>query len=619
MCGIAGIVNEAERSVDPGLLERMVLSLRHRGPDDKGIHLDGPVGLGFCRLAILDLSPAGHQPMQSADGNLWIVFNGEIYNYLELRKGLEAMGFAFRGGSDTEVLLALYQHKGARCLDEINGMFAFAIYDTREKMLFLARDRFGKKPLFYWQQPGGGLAFASEVRALRQLPGFPTELDPTALKCFLHLGFVPNSQCIYPGVKKLPPGCWLEYRMETGEVTGPRSYWKLPAPHEEPGLPESEWLDRIEDTLRDAVRIRLRSDVPLGVFLSGGIDSGLVAAFAAQSTPGLGALTIGFPGEAVDESYLASATAAHLGLQHVIRPVHLTESRGLLPGIMGHFDEPFSDSSALPTSLVCATARKEFTVVLSGDGGDEVFAGYRNCVRAWRWRWLARIPRSLRLAVSVVAARGTAQDTAARRFCRRLPNPVGIFGMGGHCYPYGDWLGNCIRPEWRIPPGQVAHQLMGEPLAHSSCVDEAQRCDMRLYMLDDILVKVDRMSMSHSLEVRSPFLDYRLVELALTIPTRLRVRGGVNKYLLRRLSERHLPGAVTAARKLGFAIPWRAWLHSGETREDFRALLREPHLSFPDPFLPGGADRLFQAAERNPSLDSAVFQMLAYRWWCLAQ
>ncbi len=618
MCGIAGIVNEAGRSVDPCVLERMVLSLRHRGPDDMGIHVEGPAGLGFCRLAILDLSPAGHQPMQSADGNFWIVFNGEVYNYLELRETLEAKGFAFRSRSDTEVLLAAYQHKGARCLEEINGMFAFAIYDAREKMLFLARDRFGKKPLFYWRRPGGGLAFASELRALRQLPDFPRQLDPTALKCFMHLGFVPNTQCIYPQVKKLPPGCWIQYRFEACELSGPRAYWDLPTPREEPGLSESEWLDRLEDMLGKAVRVRLRSDVPLGVFLSGGIDSGLVAASAARVTPRVGALTISFPGEALDESNLASATAAHLGLRHVVRPIHLSEGKALLPAIMGHFDEPFADSSALPTNLVCAAARKEFTVVLSGDGGDEVFAGYYEHPRAWRWRWLALVPQSLRLAASVVAARGTSQDSTARRFCLRLPNPIGIFGIGGHCYPFWDWLDSCIRSEWRFPRGEVAHQLMGKPLAHSSCVDEAQRCDMRLYMLDDILVKLDRMSMSHSLEVRSPFLDYRLVELALTIPSRFRVRGGINKYVLRRLSERHLPGAITAARKSGFGIPLRAWLH-GNAKEEFRAILQEPHPNFPDPFLPGGADRLLEAAKRNPSLDNAVFQMLSYRWWCLAQ
>jgi asparagine synthase (glutamine-hydrolysing) len=619
MCGIAGIANHTDQNVDPDLIDRMVVSLGHRGPDDKGTHVDGPLGFGFCRLAILDRSPAGHQPMQSADGNLWIVFNGEIYNYLELKKGLEAEGFTFRGGSDTEVLLALYQQKGPHCLKEINGMFAFAIYSTRDKTLFLARDRFGKKPLFYWLKPAGGLAFASELRALRLMPGFPTQVDPIALKCFLHLGFVPNSECIYTGIKKLPPGCWMQYRADLGTVTGPRTYWELPPPREEPGLSESEWLDRIEHMLRDAVRIRLRSDVPLAVFLSGGIDSGLVAACAAQSTPGLAALTISFPGDGIDESNLASATGSHLRVRHVIRRVQLKEGKGLLPEIMGHFDEPFADSSAVPTSLVCAAARKEFTVVLSGDGGDEVFAGYRNSVRAWRWRWLAAIPQPLRRAVSAVASHVTVRDSAPRRFLNRLPHAVGIFGVGGHCYPFGDWMEKCIRPEWRISPTKLSHQVMGKPLAHSSPVDEAQRCDVRLYMLDDILVKIDRMSMSHALEVRSPFLDHRLVELAFTIPTPLRVRGGVNKYLLRRLSERHLPGAVSTAKKSGFGLPLRAWLYDSTTRNDFRTLLQEAHPSFPDPFLPGGPDRLFKAAEKNPTLDNAVFQMLAYRWWCLAQ
>ncbi len=619
MCGIAGIVMKEPVSPDRSLLKRMADSLRHRGPDDEGIEISGRVGFAFRRLAILDLSPAGHQPMVSADGHYCVMFNGEIYNYLELRDELEKRGHVFNSRSDTEVLLHIYAEKGTEAFQHLNGMFAIAIHDRRKQRVILVRDRMGKKPLFYWQGPFG-LAFASELRALRLLPGFPSDLDPEALGLFVRLGWIPNSHCIYPGVRKLPPSTWIEYDCASSRLSEPRSYWELPPPRFDESLTEEEWLDRIETMLAEATRIRLRSDVPLGVFLSGGIDSGLVAASACKTRAGLTGLTIGFDEQGYDETDRASATAKHLGLRHVKRKLRLAEARTLLPEVVGHFDEPFADSSALPTNLVCAEARKDFTVVLSGDGGDEVFAGYQNHVRAWQWRHVDRIPLSLRRIPRAVLVGLGPPDSLWRRVLHRLGEPVATFGLGGKVYPFQDWQETVIAPEFNLDPRRAV-RLVAETLSHrNDCnpLDEAQRFDMRLYMRDDILVKVDRMSMFHALEVRSPFLDHRIVELALRVPPRFRVRNGQNKYMLRRLGTRLLPPAVATGPKKGFAVPLQQWFF-GNDGKFFKEFLLEHDSRFPPLFRPGGAEKLWGLAMLNGVLVPALFTALAYRWWCAAQ
>ena len=620
MCGIAGIVTRRGEPPDRVLLERMAESLRHRGPDDSGIEISGPVGFAFRRLAILDLSPAGHQPMVNEDGSCCVMFNGEIYNYVELREELEKLGYIFRSRSDTEVILHLYTRQGTNALNRLNGMFAIAIHDRNNNRVILARDRMGKKPLFYWQGPFG-LAFASELRALRLLPGFPADLDPEALGLFVRLGWIPNSHCIYPGVRKLPPSSWAEYDCATGRLSEPRRYWDLPPPGFDTTLTEEEWLDRIETLLSDATRIRLRSDVPLGVFLSGGVDSGLVAACAAKAQQDLTALTIGFDEEEYDETELARRTAQHLGCRHIVRKLRLRDACDLLPQVMGHFDEPFADSSALPTFLVCEQARKEFTVVLSGDGGDEVFAGYSNHVRAWRWRWLDAIPISVRrMPHKLHLDRLGAPDSLWRRAIRRLGEPVGTFGFGGKLYLFQDWLDTLINSDLRLDAQQVIRKLEETiaPDGKGGALDHAQRFDMRLYMLDDILVKVDRMSMRHALEVRSPFLDHRVVELALRVPLRLRVKNRRNKYMLRQLGSRLLPSEVARGPKRGFGVPLHEWFF-GNDGKFFKETLLDHNDRFPPLFRRDGAEALWEAARTNPVLDPAVFLALSYRWWCEAQ
>jgi asparagine synthase (glutamine-hydrolysing) len=617
MCGIFGFCSDQPNSPDVDALDQCRDTLRHRGPDKAGSLHDHGLYLGFRRLAIIDLSAEGNQPMTSADGRFTVIFNGEIYNFVELRAELERQGGVFRGRSDTEVLLHLYVRHGIRSLDKLNGMFAFGLYDKLERTLLLVRDRLGVKPLFYWHQ-GKTLAFSSEVCALRGLPGFPTEINQEALGLYFRLGSVPEWTSIYPGLSKLPPGCWIRYHLDTGTMDEPVPYWDLPLVGEEEGKTESEWVDEIEALLWDATRIRLRSDVPLGVFLSGGIDSGLVAAAAAKQLNELTSLTIGFEGEPEDETSLALTTARYLGLNAITRNVDLREDLEILPRVMAHFDEPFSDTSALPTSLVCAEARKDFTVVLSGDGGDEVFGGYENHVRAWQWRFMDRLPLSWRQAVGSLLAALSPRDSLPRRFFRRLGQPVGRFGLGGKIYPFQDWLGSCLKPGFNLNPDRIV-KLYCQNLPKwpgASSIDLAQRTDLRNYMLEDILIKVDRMSMMHSLEVRSPFLDYRLVELGLKIPSRMRVKNGQNKYLLRLLAERHLPETVCRAPKRGFGIPANSWVNDDSNTCGLSSTLLKNLYGCLDPFINGGAARLWRLSKKNPALTPVVLLLLSYRWWC---
>lgn len=618
MCGLVGIVKPEGLDIASSILDTCRDSLIHRGPDSFGSYQDACVYLGFRRLAILDLSPDGDQPMAVANESIWLVFNGEIYNFIELRSRLEKQGYAFTSQSDTEVLLYMYQEHGTEMFQFLNGMFAIAIYDKKYQRLILARDRMGKKPLFYLNY-AGTFAFSSELRALRQIPDLPWSVNLDALGQYLRLGWIPNWSSIYEGVTKLPPGHFLQYDLTTQEICK-QMFWELPPPIIDEIYTEEVWLNRIEELLWDAVRIRLRSDVPLGIFLSGGIDSSLVAAAASQSMSGnVTSVTIGFPDWEEDEWPIAQTTAAHLQINAVHRALYAPEM-SILSNIMGHFDEPFADSSALPTALVCQAAREIVTVALSGDAGDELFAGYNHYIRAWQWRHLERIPLSWRQNLSQIFIPITAQDSQKRRFLRRLSYPVGSFGVGSIMYPFEDWVYDVIQPDLLIPTQKIVADFTTHlPSTNTFVLDQVQRNDLRYYMLNDILVKMDRMSMRHSLEVRSPFLDYRVVEMALQIPARLRVKNGQNKYLLRRLAERHLPQGVIDAPKRGFGIPLHEWLYNSMQTTSFRETLLTPVPGMPEPFMPGGAEQLWIMGLNNRALLAAVFRMLAYRWWSAAQ
>jgi asparagine synthase (glutamine-hydrolysing) len=544
----------------------MVEQLRHRGPDDAGIESGDGWELGFRRLSILDLSPSGHQPMRSGDGRYWLAFNGEIYNYLELRQDLERAGERFRSGSDTEVLLRLLMRSGADALPLLNGMFALAFVDTKARSFVLARDRLGVKPLYY-AVADGCLRFASELKALVAEPNVDQCVDSNAVAQYLALGYLPGETCIFEGHSKLPPGHVLSGTLDRPEAAYPKPYWSLEL-NDDPGqraITPAE-LNELESLLLDAVRIRLRSDVPVGLFLSGGLDSGLVAAMAAKSEVAPLALTIGFAEEGWDESKLASLTANHVGLQHRIVP---QRSGGLadVDRLAWFFDEPFGDPSALPFFTLCEAAAGHATVFLSGDGGDEMFAGYRRYIetlnRAGVIKAAGRMGGTLRMASRLLP-----QGSLARYRLSKLALPDDGCAAAFDESPDDPVLSGIVHPDLRSSM-RVAGGPIWERWQRSrgaGVTTRQQRLDYGLYLPDDVLVKVDRASMAHSIEVRSPFMDVRLVEWVARLPRSTLLNRTHGKLPLRALGPRLLPEATLQAQKRGFGAPLDDWFRSAAGR-----------------------------------------------------
>ena len=580
MCGICGFVEVGGRST-PAALESLVgamnATLAHRGPDGSGhwVHAPAGVALGHRRLAIIDVSASGSQPMLSRDGCIALSFNGEIYNYRALRRDLEAEGVQFRGSSDTEVLAeALARWGSEQTLGRILGIFAFAAWDTRGQRLILARDHLGVKPL-YWGERAGGLMFASELKALRALPGWSPAIDRDALAGFLRLGQVQGPASIYRGVHQLPPGTWLQWSPREG--TAVRAYYDLRgvarAGAADPlGGSEQDARDRLEGLIDGVLAEQMVADVPLGAFLSGGIDSSLVVALMQRRTPQpVRTFTIGFGQRGFDEAAHALAVARHLGTEHTELYVGERELLDLVPRLAEVYDEPFADASGLPTLLVCALARGQVTVALSGDGGDELFAGYNRHLWTERlWGAAARYPawarRLARAALSAPPAR-LWDALAAPLPTGRRPRQVGdklqkAARMLAHptlAAAYGE-----LRAVWPHPErlvrgaGPVAAPPPLDP--DLDTLTALQLADALTYLPDDILTKVDRASMSLGLEVRVPLLDPRIGALAWRLPRALKVRDGNGKWLLRQVLARHLPPALFERPKSGFTVPLDAWL-----------------------------------------------------------
>jgi asparagine synthase (glutamine-hydrolysing) len=562
MCGIV-VIGSSSRPVCAELVTRMRDTMRHRGPDDEGLWRadDGSVVLGHRRLSIIDLSAGGHQPMADAAGECRIVFNGEIYNYQELREDLRQAGHRFRSASDTEVLLAAYRAWGPECVHRLNGMFAFAIYDEPRRQLFVARDRAGEKPLFY-RHADGQFALASELKALFADPACPRVLDPAALDLFLAFGYVPHDRCIVGGVRKLPPAHALLYDLRTDDVRT-WQYWSLPL---ESGFAQTadgeELLSRLEELLFDSVRLRLIADVPVGVMLSGGIDSSLVTAMAARATPKIKTFTIAFPGHGnYDEAPHARIVAEHFGTDHVVLEAEQANV-DLLPELARQYDEPLGDSSMVPTYLVSRLIRSEARVALGGDGGDELFGGYPH------HSWVLSLARLRSLIPGGIGAALRPLATAAL--------PVGVRGRnyvlgltGDQTFAIGQFnqyfdvatRRRLLAPLNLQPGGDLAEEFKASLWRHgSTALQQATAVDFRSYMPDDILVKIDRASMLASLEVRAPWLDPRLVEFAFSkVPDRLRATASERKVLPKRLAARLLPPAMDLQRKQGFSLPLGAW------------------------------------------------------------
>lgn len=560
MCGIFGYIGEAPEATGD-LMANLSQLLRHRGPDDEGFESGPGWGLGFRRLSILDLSELGHQPMSTPDGRYWLVFNGEIYNYVELRRGLEQQGERFRGTSDSEVLLRLLARDGPKALEQLNGMFALALIDTEQGTYFLARDRLGVKPLYYQVRPGQ-LRFASELKALLAWPNATREINPVAVAEYLALEYLPSESCIFKGYQKLPPGHYMTGTLHQPERAEPLSYWKVEINGEEgQGSLTNGQLEDLHNLLANAVQIRLRSDVPVGIFLSGGIDSGLVAALAAKSTEGTQplALTVSFSEERYDETDLAQATVEKVGLEQRIipqRPSGLTD----VDRLAWTYDEPFADPSAIPTFTLCEAAAEHAVVFLAGDGGDEAFGGYGKYIKTPRYKLARAIPDPIAWALHAVSAFLPSLSPLRHRLARKVV-PNGGFAAALNQVPADPAFELILPADMKALAPQAGRPLWQrwEQYHGNSITARQQWVDYAVYLPDDILVKVDRASMAHSIEIRSPFLDYRVVEWAARLPRANLLNSQKGKLPLRTLADSLLPPEVQSAGKRGFGVPIRSW------------------------------------------------------------
>jgi asparagine synthase (glutamine-hydrolysing) len=643
VCGIAGfwVPRGLDESAE-AVLGRMTAAIRHRGPDDTGCWSDPRIGvaLGHRRLSVIDLSPEGRQPMTSPQGRYVIVFNGEIYNFLELRAELEAGGTVLRSHSDTEVMLAVFEREGVEAaVRRFAGMFAFALFDRRENRLHLVRDRLGEKPLYYgWA--GDVLLFGSELKALRQHPAWRGEIDRGALALFLRHGFVPAPYSIYSGIRKTLPGTILTFalgaaRSEPSEAV----YWSAREVAESGAGAvwegsESELLDELDRVLRQTVSREMIADVPLGAFLSGGVDSSLVVALMqTQSARPVRTFTIGFDEPEYNEAEQAKAVASHLGTDHTELYVRPAEALAVVPRLPALYDEPFGDSSQIPTFLVSELARRHVTVSLSGDGGDELFGGYDRYFLARRlWALLRMVPRVGRRALAA-AIRGASPAqwdrllrlpglrpgprTTRRVTGDRLHKVARILSQETQEDVYRDFMSHWLDPTRLTGEAEELPTALTDPqrwAAVEGLLPRMMFLDLVMYLPDDILVKVDRASMGVSLESRAPFLDHRVVELAWRVPPRLRIRHGRGKWPLRRLLSRYVPTAL-----FGFGVPIDHWLR-GPLKDWAEALLDEGRLKREGYFDPEPIRRKWaehQDGSRN--WHYLLWNVLMFQAWLEAQ
>jgi asparagine synthase (glutamine-hydrolysing) len=607
MCGITGFINLEPESSE-GLRDqcmRMASALRHRGPDDAGVWVDQACGvaLGHRRLSILDLSPLGHQPMVSAGGRYVISFNGEIYNYLDFRSELEKLGHKFKGTSDTEILLGAIEQWGLKeTLENANGMFAIALWDREERRLSLTRDRFGEKPLYFgWS--GKVFTFGSELKAMRAHPKFRGEVDRNALALYFRHNYVPAPHTIYQGIYKVLPGWIISIcPSESGFKERSESYWSLEEvirKAEEAGLRAltADDLFELEDLLRDSVKIRMQSDVPLGAMLSGGIDSSTITALMqAQSSQKVKTFTIGFGEGRYNEAPQAKAVAQFLGTDHTEMYVSPQDAMAVIPSLPSFYDEPFSDSSQLPTYLVSVLAKQKVTVALSGDGGDEVFGGYSRYLLGNRiWKWVSSVPRS---AASVIAQsiRGISPEGWSRlhelirgvlppqlryqNVGEKMHTVAGLLHLRNQSQVYLSIISHWRRPEELVVGAEEPATVLNsswDQLPARQFVHRMMYLDTITYLPDDILTKVDRASMAVSLECRVPFLDPRVVSFAWKLGLSAKLRNGQGKWILRQILNRYVPKALIERPKMGFGVPLDHWLR-GPLKEWAEDLLSESQL-----------------------------------------
>ena len=619
MCGIAGLYNfKTFEPVPERLLKAMTDTLVHRGPDDEGFYISGPVGLGHRRLSIIDIE-SGHQPLANEDETVWVVFNGEIYNFMDLHDELVNKGHTFKTRSDTEVIVHLYEEEGERCFERLRGMFAIAIWDERKRKLILARDRVGKKPLFYFYD-GSRIAFASEMKAILEVPGVPRDIDLEAVSDYFSFLYISAPKSIFKHIRKVLAGHFV---VVSDKGFRDVEYWDINFAKTLVAT-EEEWCEKLLDTYREAVRLRLISDVPLGAFLSGGVDSSsVVALMSGLAEDSVTTCSIGFEEEEFNELEYAREIATQFNTDHheeIVRP----DAVGIVEKLVWHYDEPFADSSAIPTYYVSKMAREHVTVALAGDGGDENFAGYR------RYYFDSR-------------------ENIVRHL---LPAPIRkpVFGTLASLYPKADWAPRVFRGKAtfanlaRAPidayfrsVSAVQPELKDQLLHHdfkqelhgydslnvlnnyyekantADPLSRIQYVDIKTYLTDDILVKVDRASMAHSLEVRAPILDHKLMELAASIPSSLKLRGSSGKFIFKKALERILPENVLQRRKMGFAVPLAKWFRSELKDFAYSAIFARNQSAFLNEETVKQVWREHQGGLRDRSTE--LWTLLMFRLW----
>ena len=586
MCGICGILGLGDGATfDAAVIERMTRVLRHRGPDDEGRYVaefaadgrPGRIGLGHARLSIID--PAtGHQPLANEDESVWVVFNGEIYNFRELRGDLQSRGHVFRTRTDTEVIVHLYEERGVDCLQDLRGMFAFALWDSRANTLLCARDRLGQKPFCYRMEPNRFI-FGSEIKAILQAEAVPRALSLTALHHYLTYQYVPHPLTMFDGIRKLPPAHYLLWKDGRADV---HEYWR-PRFEAAPRLSTEEYVERLQELLTESVRLRLISDVPLGAFLSGGMDSSIIVGLMAKlSDAPVKTFAIGFEEKRFDELAYARMVAERFGTDHqefVVRPKAIE----IIPQLVWHYDEPFADSSAIPTWYVSRMTRRHVTVALTGDGGDEGFAGYPRYRAVKLAQWFDRLPHRARKTLAgrfwerlpVSVKQKTLRRRARRLFLalnlpprQRYARWCAIFDDSRkHALYSPDLLAQfASEPSW-----QVLNEEYGK-VPDSDFIGQTMFVDYMRYLPDDLCCKVDIAAMAHGLECRAPFLDHKLIEFIGAIPSDLKLRRFGGKYLLKRAFGHMLPRPVLKRKKMGFGVPIAAWFR-GELRDYVREVL----------------------------------------------
>jgi asparagine synthase (glutamine-hydrolysing) len=570
VCGIAGIFEyDRNTAVAADVVAQMCQVIRHRGPDDQGVYCVGQIGLGARRLSIIDLA-TGNQPLSNEDQTIWVAFNGEIYNFLELRPGLEAQGHRFSSKTDTEVIVHLYEEYDLDFVQHLRGMFAIALWDARARRLVLVRDRLGIKPLYYWPQRNR-LLFGSELKCLLEVPGDRPPIDLQALNCYVSLGYCPDPDSIFTGIHKLPPGHMLIARPGSTEV---RQYWELPWPDESAPASEEECCERLRELMLESVRLRLISDVPLGALLSGGLDSSIVVALMSRlmDRP-VKTFSIGFPEKDFSELAYARQVAKHLGTDHhemVVEP----KAVELVEHLMGYFDEPFGDPSAVPTFLVSQLARGSVTVALSGDGGDELFAGYDRYKEARRQQAFDLLPQSLRHNVLMPLSESLPYRMYGKNYLRRIALKDGFERYMDAAMVPLPVKQQLLSREFRSQIGSLdtsAALRQAVPNGHGHpLLDRIVYLDTKTELPGDILTKVDRMSMGNSLEVRVPILDHKVVEYVARLPMQYKLRGQTTKYLFKKAFGDLLPSEILTRPKMGFALPLQHWF-----ARDMRDFLRD--------------------------------------------